>query len=491
MNILSLNIRGMGNSHKIEWLSRLRKENCFSFCGIQESRLSSVSSDIGDWWGSSDVEYEAVSSIGKSGGIISFWDKNLFQVITTIKSNHFLAAVGYWNGILGETIIVNVYAPQSPSEKKNLWNNLRNLMNSRVGNWIIFGDFNVVRKPDERLNSTFCPSTAAEFNKFITDTGLLDLNMGGRKFTYFCVDGCKLSKLDRFLVCPRILASFPTASVTAFPREYSDHSPVLKLIQIDKDVEVRVLSDLEIADWKFCKQRIIELEKLAKLDLIQKSRIKWLSDGDENSRFFHNSIKIKNRRSNMHGLMINGNWITDVEAIKQETWSFFAAKFHENYDVRPPLINTNFKMLSDADRCFLEAPFSLAEIKEAICNCGCEKAPGPDGFTFKFIKHFWHIMQDDIMRFVKHFESYACLSRGSNSSFISLLPKVKDPLHLNDFRPISLIGCVYKIIAKALASRIKKVIGTVIDEVQTAFIEGRNILDGPLIINELCSWAKK
>lgn len=59
------------------------------------------------------------------------------------------------------------------------------------------------------------------------------------------------------------------------------------------------------------------------------------------------------------------------------------------------------------------------------------------------------------------------------------------------FRPISLIGCVYKIIAKTLASHIKKVIGSVIDESQTAFIYGRNILDGPMITNKVCAWAKK
>ena len=71
------------------------------------------------------------------------------------------------------------------------------------------------------------------------------------------------------------------------------------------------------------------------------------------------------------------------------------------------------------------------------------------------------------------------------------MPKRKDPTSLADFRPISLIGCIYKIISKALSNRFKKVIGSVIDEVQSAYVEGRNILDGPLIVNEVCSWAKK
>lgn len=139
------------------------------------------------------------------------------------------------------------------------------------------------------------------------------------------------------------------------------------------------------------------------------------------------------------------------------------------------------------DRNFLEEHFELNKIKDSIWNCSGEKAPGPDRFTFKFIKHFWPIMQGVIMRFVKHFEQFGYFSRGSNSSFISLFPKVKNPTSSNEFRPISLIGSIYKIIAKVLAFRLKRVLRSVIDEVQTGFIKGWNILDGPSIINEICT----
>lgn len=129
-------------------------------------------------------------------------------------------------GLLGETILVNVYVPQAPSEKKVLWNDLLNLR-SRPGNWVIFGDFNTIRRVEERFKSTFCPSIATAFNKFIRDAGLLELNMGVCKFTYLCNDGIKLSKLDNFLICPNIMNPFPSASVIALPREYSDHLPIL------------------------------------------------------------------------------------------------------------------------------------------------------------------------------------------------------------------------------------------------------------------------
>ena len=81
--------------------------------------------------------------------------------------------------------------------------------------------------------------------------------------------------------------------------------------------------------------------------------------------------------------------------------------------------------------------------------------------------------------------------RGCNSSFISLIPKSSDPIGLNDFRPISLIGCYYKIISKMLADRIKRVIGKVIGEVQNAFIKGRFILDGILVANEVLDYVKR
>ncbi|GJW68642.1 putative RNA-directed DNA polymerase, eukaryota, reverse transcriptase zinc-binding domain protein [Tanacetum coccineum] len=80
---------------------------------------------------------------------------------------------------------------------------------------------------------------------------------------------------------------------------------------------------------------------------------------------------------------------------------------------------------------------------------------------------------------------------GCNSYFITLVPKVEDPIVIDDFRPISLIGCQYKIIAKVLANRLSKVIASVVSEVQMAFVKGRQIIDGPLIVDEIIAWAKK
>lgn len=77
-----------------------------------------------------------------------------------------------------------------------------------------------------------------------------------------------------------------------------------------------------------------------------------------------------------------------------------------------------------------------------------------------------------------------------NSTFLTLIPKGDDPLSLVDYRLISLVGCQYKILAKILAERLKVVMPELISENQSAFVDGRQILDGVLMENEVVSWAK-
>lgn len=60
--------------------------------------------------------------------------------------------------------------------------------------------------------------------------------------------------------------------------------------------------------------------------------------------------------------------------------------------------------------------------------------------------------------------------------FISLIEKCDNPQILGDFRPISLMGYLYKILAKLLANRMKRVLGDVIGHRQSAFLGGRQLL---------------
>jgi hypothetical protein len=136
-------------------------------------------------------------------------------------------------------------------------------------------------------------------------------------------------------------------------------------------------------------------------------------------------------------------------------------------------------------------PFLVDEVKDVVWDCDSFKSPGPDGVNFGFIKEFRGELKNDIMRFVTEFHRNWKLAKGINSTFIVLIPKVDNPQRLIDFRPISLVGSMYKILAKLLANRLRLVLGSVISETQSAFIKNRQILDGILIANEVVDEASK
>ncbi|GJZ02766.1 hypothetical protein Tco_0520727 [Tanacetum coccineum] len=138
--------------------------------------------------------------------------------------------------------------------------------------------------------------------------------------------------------------------------------------------------------------------------------------------------------------------------------------------------------MDDAQR--LEMVFSKNEVWEVIRGCGRDKAPGPDGFNFKFIRKTWEIIQLDLLGAIAWFWENTEISKECNASFVTIIPKLTDPIGLGDYHPISLIGCYYKIIAKLLAERVKRVVGSVVWEVQNASIKRRYILDGVIIVNE-------
>lgn len=103
-----------------------------------------------------------------------------------------------------------------------------------------------------------------------------------------------------------------------------------------------------------------------------------------------------------------------------------------------------------------------------------EKSPGPDGFNFNFFfRGFWELLKEDFVDMFKEFYLNSKLVHRLNSSFISLIP-----LAIEEFRPISLISGVYKVVAKVLASRLSKGLEEVFSINQSAFIGERNILDG-------------
>ncbi|PWA38784.1 hypothetical protein CTI12_AA578030 [Artemisia annua] len=173
---------------------------------------------------------------------------------------------------------------------------------------------NVVKNAQERFGTTLNSIEADHFNSFIDSTGLVDLPIGGRSFTWMNKACTKLSKLDRFLISEDVTVRLPDVRITALDRLWPDHNPIL--LHIDKTDFVKVkqwsnnIKTLERNSKTMTLEEINSIEKridegsampsdndhrlillqeidkiynFASMDLIQKARVKWDIEGDENS----------------------------------------------------------------------------------------------------------------------------------------------------------------------------------------------------------------
>lgn len=176
--------------------------------------------------------------------------------------------------------------------------------------------------------------------------------------------------------------------------------------------------------------------------------------------------------------------------MKEEVYKYYANRFIAQNNWGVNLDRVQFSTISEANNDMLCNVFKEGEILVALRECGGSKSPWLNGFNFNFIKSNWEILGDDIIKVLKWFHVTGFILRGCNTSFVTLIPKCNNPSKLGDFRPISSVGCVYKLLTKILANRLKRVFGKVIDRNQSTFLSDRVLLDSVLIANEMVDFLR-
>jgi hypothetical protein len=216
---------------------------------------------------------------------------------------------------------------------------------------------------------------------------------------------------------------------------------VFGIVDLNIDKTVRDLNELEeqIANGGIDPTIINSKEKVKQLweqihskesILRQKSRTRWLQDGDSNTRYFHASIKGRRHRNQITMQKRGNDWIEGVDAVKKEAKDHFSKHFLEDWKSRPFLQGLNFNSLSAEDNDLLLAPFAEEEVRDTIWSCDGNKSPGPDGFNFNFYKACWPIVKLDIMAFLTEFHVNGFLPKAFTASFLTLVRKKDHPQDL-------------------------------------------------------------
>jgi hypothetical protein len=140
--------------------------------------------------------------------------------------------------------------------------------------------------------------------------------------------------------------------------------------------------------------------------------------------------------------------------------------------------------VSEEENEVLVAPFSEEEVKAAVFDMEHNKAPGPDGFSAEFYQFFWDVVKHDLMSLFNEFHAGRLPIHSLNFGIITLLPKVTEAIQIQQFRPIYLLNVSFKVFTKVLNNRILKVSDKLIGPSQTAFIPGRYIMEGVVVLHE-------
>lgn len=254
------------------------------------------------------------------------------------------------------------------------------------------------------------------------------------------------------------------------------------ILGLDYAQEQRELTLAEIALRQFLKQKIVGLAAISRTRIMQRSRVTWVGAADANTKLFHLKANGRRRKNFIPVIQTGSAHLTTEEDKHKELFRHFKELIGSPHR-RMHTLNWEALNIQRHDLTSLEQNFSEEELKEAVFGLPAGKAPGPDGFTSSFYRKCWPVIKGDLLLAINQLHSL----RGKrwnllNSAHISLLPKVEEACKVTDYRPVSLMHSVAKLVCKMMANRLAPHLHTMIPHSQSAFIKTRSIHDNFLYV---------
>ncbi|GJX81118.1 RNA-directed DNA polymerase, eukaryota, reverse transcriptase zinc-binding domain protein [Tanacetum coccineum] len=295
-------------------------------------------------------------------------------------------------------------------KRRSLWNELRRIKSITTGcPWILMGDCNVTLKVEEHsAGGSRINGDMQDFVDCGNDIEVEDVNYPGLLFTWIKShpkpETSIIKKLDRVMVNAKFLRRYGGSHARFHPFLISDHSPVVMHIPNSLEGNKKsfgfsnfIADKQDLEKWEFvstCEEigggfeesssgAVNDEEKL----LAQKAKVKWLSEGDKNTKYFHNVVK---SRMNLNRIMRifdeQGNWFEGDKVPDQFVKHF--ENFLSNNGKTDQIDSDGLfsKKLTKSKAEFMARDAFDAEVKEAIFRIEDDKAPGHDGFIATFFK---------------------------------------------------------------------------------------------------------
>lgn len=502
----------------------------------------------------SNIGWEHSPARGQSGGLLTFWNPLLVEVTDKSHTANWLLITGKCKVDGSDFVCINIYAPQKLRDKQSMWEELLHVISHyNVSNIMLIGDFNAVRDSNEKENCHFNKFESQCFNDFILSSLLMDVSLSNSTFTWYghsnkrsrldrslisvdwfnsgswvlkalhrkssdhkpiCLTNIKLNwgpKPFRFFNCWLEDKDFLKLLSTKWSQNYnSSLSSKLKSLKsaaagwnksvfgnIDKKIKEAEAEQEKRDATKIHVDNIsdkIGLDKLYAIKssmLCQKSRLNWLLKGERNTKLFHSTIARRRAQNNIRRIKWGDSFTSNPAEIKGIFFDYFRSFLSDaGYEKIFSLNDSDLHRLPLNKSNALQTIFTLQEVEDALADTDKTKAPGPDGLNAGVLTAIWPTIKLEVMDFFRTFHDSGKIPSGFNSSFIALIPKSMNASTPADYRPISLMNALIKLLSKVLSKRLKCHMPFLVSPYQSAFIRGRQISDSILLASEVVSSLK-
>uniref|UniRef100_A0A803Q992 Reverse transcriptase domain-containing protein n=1 Tax=Cannabis sativa TaxID=3483 RepID=A0A803Q992_CANSA len=449
--------------------------------GVKETKMRG--NKVGEMISNRFPGWDYYSSNVVEGRLMLIWRKGFVRVIVLEENKQYVHCYVKMVGHVEAFCVTFVYGLNALEERKSLWVGLEKLK-FPVKPWIVLGDFNVFISMVIGIYS--CIDHAFKNEEW--------LDLYPNSFALF-----QWEVVSDHCVC--IVSSEVVQDIGVKPFRFfnfwTDHERFKEIVMAswNKPIKAKNMAQAHrgIAVWiekeKMAAYNFSMKEKMFHSFLVQKSKIKWLSKGDENTAYFFASLK-KRREENRivsytseQGTLID-SYSEVVKHFVDHFQSFMGSQSTTCSKLIYDCLDKGNKLNLD-QQLLLIRPFTMKEIKRALFSIPNSKSPGPDGFGSAFFKELWPETGTEVSNAILQFFETGNIPTQLNEIVLSMVPKKEVPTKAVDYRPISFCSTLYKCITKLICLRLTEVLPHLVHQNQGAFIKQRSIAHNILIFQDL------